>query len=282
MKTNRILLAILALVMTVSPLMAQEQIEKLYQRMASDPKVRINSSIQVDRKPGTSVVRKGSVCEISDFVIEKCNKKGRFVKHKKEYVTDLVNAIQAEASNPQCYRISSYCYSATSGAPRQWNLLYGEDASQYVTIGARRGVNYILACFVDEEFPDSRWCYAVEWCVVGDEKIIGRYMKLYAKIPKETTVAQDKDSKGFLASFNHLHAQWMRHEYKNNPSMPVGIYSLVKQAVEEDVLTPEEKEFIDDQLTKMINVVDSNTLREDNALGYLELAKKQLKRRQEK
>ena len=100
MKTNRILLAILALVMTVSPLMAQEQIEKLYQRMASDPKVRINSSIQVDRKPGTSVVRKGSVCEISNFVIEKCNKKGRFVKHKKEYVTDLVNAIQAEASNP--------------------------------------------------------------------------------------------------------------------------------------------------------------------------------------
>lgn len=280
MKTYRILWAILALVMTASPLMAQEQIEKLYQRMASDPKVRIKSSIQVDRKPGAGVVRKGSVCEINDFVIEKYNKKGRSVEHLEEYVTDLVNAIQAEASNPQCYRISSY-YFGTSDAPRRWNLLYGEDASQYVTIGARRGVNYILACFVDKEYPDSRWCYAIEWYKVGKETIIGRYMKLYAKIPKETPATQEKGSHGFLASFNNLQAQWQSHEYKKNTALPVGFYALVKQAVEENMLTPDEKEFVDAQLTKMINKMSGDTLREDNALGYLILAKKILNRSQE-
>ena len=47
------------------------------------------------------------------------------------------------------------------------------------------------------------------------------------------------------------------------------------------MLTPDEKEFVDAQLTKMINKMSGDTLREDNALGYLILAKKILKRSQE-
>lgn len=182
---KKFITAALLLAAAASPLMAQEQIEKLYQRMASDPKVQVKQSIQVDRKPGTEVQGKTSVCEINDFTIAKKNKKGRYVEHLKDYVSDIAAAIQAEAANPQCYRIASY--NAESPAqPRQWNLLYGDDASQYVEIGKYRGRNYIFACLTDKQNPDYRWCYALEWFEM-DKYMQGCYMRLYAKIPEKTT-----------------------------------------------------------------------------------------------
>lgn len=365
---KRLILAALCIVSTAAPLQAQEQIEKLYLRMASDPKVSISQSIQVDRKPGASVSGKTSMCEINSFAIHKPNKKGRYVEHMHQYVSDIAAAIQNEASNPQCYRIASYRY-PSADKPRQWNLLYGEDATQYVTIGKERHKNYIFACFADKANPGYRYCYALEWYELEND-LFGRYMCLYAKMPEESTPvpemvvdsvsyasvkkynarvkyntpddpftmfgsgkfgtdltinAEDRtftlggktlplDSltaeferlkeispieaqmmtgnlvtainksmemrlETFLKSFNALSERWMRGDVKNDANLPVGIYLLVKDAVNKNLLSQDEKELVNDQLIIMVEAAkDEGGHQYEMACRYLALAQKELKR----
>lgn len=348
---KRLILAALCIVSAAAPLQAQEQIEKLYRRMASDPKVSISQSIQVDRKPGASVYGKTSMCEINSFAIHKPNKKGRYVDHMRQYVSDIAEAIQAEASNPQCYRIASYRPSMEK--PRQWNLLYGEDATQYVTIGEKRYKNYIFACFADKANPGYRYCYALEWYDGVENDLFGRYMCLYAKMPEEATpsnnasasygtsddpfamfgsgkfgtgltinaeertftldgktlpldsltaeferlqelspieaqiktgnlvnaINQSKEKRleHFLKSFNALSERWMRGDVKNDANLPVGIYLLVKDAVNKNLLSKDEKELVNDQLIIMVEAAKGGHQYE-TACRYLALAQKELKR----
>lgn len=348
---KRLILAALCIVSAAAPLQAQEQIEKLYRRMASDPKVSISQSIQVDRKPGVSVTGKTSMCEINSFAIHKPNKKGRYVDHMRQYVSDIAEAIQAEASNPQCYRIASYRPSMEK--PRQWNLLYGEDATQYVTIGEKRYKNYIFACFADKANPGYRYCYALEWYDGVENDLFGRYMCLYAKMPEEATpsnnasasygtsddpfamfgsgkfgtgltinaeertftldgktlpldsltaeferlqelspieaqiktgnlvsaINQSKEKRleHFLKSFNALSERWMRGDVKNDANLPVGIYLLVKDAVNKNLLSKDEKELVNDQLIIMVEAAKGDHQYE-TACRYLALAQKELKR----
>ena len=347
---KRLIFAALCAVSAAAPLQAQEQIEKLYRRMASDPKVSISQSIQVDRKPGVSVTGKTSMCEINSFAIHKPNKKGRYVDHMRQYVSDIAEAIQAEASNPQCYRIASYRPSMEK--PRQWNLLYGEDATQYVTIGEKRYKNYIFACFADKANPGYRYCYALEWYDGVENDLFGRYMCLYAKMPEETTpsynasvrnstsddpfamfgsgkfgtgltinaeertftldgktlpldsltaeferlqelspieaqiktgnlvaaINQSKEKRleHFLKSFNALSERWMRGDVKNDANLPVGIYLLVKDAVNKNLLSKDEKELVNDQLIIMVEAAKGHQY--ETACRYLALAQKELKR----
>lgn len=348
---KRLIFAALCAVSAAAPLQAQEQIEKLYRRMASDPKVSISQSIQVDRKPGVSVTGKTSMCEINSFAIHKPNKKGRYVDHMRQYVSDIAAAIQNEASNPQCYRIASYRYPSTD-KPRQWNLLYGEDATQYVTIGEKRYKNYIFACFADKANPGYRYCYALEWYDGVENDLFGRYMCLYAKMPEETTpsynasvrnstsddpfamfgsgkfgtgltinaeertftldgktlpldsltaeferlqelspieaqiktgnlvaaINQSKEKRleHFLKSFNALSERWMRGDVKNDANLPVGIYLLVKDAVNKNLLSKDEKELVNDQLIIMVEAAKGHQY--ETACRYLALAQKELKR----
>ncbi len=338
-----------------SPLHAQKQIEKLYQRMASDPKVSISQSIEVDRKPGAEVMGKTSMCEVNSFAIHKPDKKGRYryAEYGRQYVTDIAAAIQAEASNPLCYRVASYNI-ADGAKPRQWKLLYGDDASQYIMLGENRGKNYIFACFADKENPGYRWCYALEWYEYeykGD--IFGRYMRLYSKIPEETSATQynattvkggfagdplalfgdgqfgtgltiNKDRtftlngktlpldsltsayeelrelspleaelqtgglvsaiqkskaervKRFLQSFNTMRTRWAKGDYMTDPTLPVSIYTLVKDAVEADILNKDEKELVNTQIVSMAEQTEMGYGHED-ACAYLGLAQKVLK-----
>lgn len=337
-----------------SPLHAQKQIEKLYQRMASDPKVSISQSIEVDRKPGAEVMGKTSMCEVNSFAIHKPDKKNRYryAEYGRQYATDIAAAIQAEASNPLCYRVASYNI-ADGAKPRQWKLLYGDDASQYIMLGENRGKNYIFACFADKENPGYRWCYALEWYEYeykGD--IFGRYMRLYSKIPEETSATQynattvkggfagdpfamfgdgkfgtgltiNKDRtftlngktlpldsltsayeelrelspleaelqtgglvsaiqkskaervKRFLQNFNAMRARWGKGDYMTDPTLPVSIYILVKDAVEADILNKDEKELVNTQLVSMAEQTEMG-YGHDDVCAYLGLAQKLL------
>lgn len=182
---KRIIIVAFAFMTAILPLMAQEQIDKLYQRMASEGKVTINRSIRVDGNPRANVPYKTSVCEINTFAIHKPDKKGTYVRKLGDHVRDIAEAIQAEASNPDCYRIVSYCWPNRTQRS-QWKLIYGDDPSQYVTLGENPGKNYIFACFRDRLNPDYRWCYALEWWWYDQKQdIFGRYMKFYAKIPEK-------------------------------------------------------------------------------------------------
>lgn len=349
---KKIITFALLLAAMASPLRAQEQIEKLYRRMASDPRVSISQSIQVDRKPGASVSGKTSMCEINSFAIHKPNKKGRYVDHMRQYVSDIAEAIQAEASNPQCYRIASYRPSMEK--PRQWNLLYGEDATQYVTIGEKRYKNYIFACFADKANPGYRYCYALEWYDGVENDLFGRYMCLYAKMPEETSsvpqyngtvtpngsiddpftlfgdgkfgtgltintvnrtftlngktlpldsltsayeelrelspleaelqtgglVSAIQKSKAervkrFLQNFNAMRARWGKGDYMTDPTLPVSIYILVKDAVEADILNKDEKELVNTQLVSMAEQTEMG-YGHDDVCAYLGLAQKLL------
>ena len=282
MKTSRIILATFLLAAAVSPLCAQEKIENLFQRMASDPKVKVETDIQMDRNPKSKKQNEASICKIHNFYIPKANKKGRYAKRQEDYVTDLARAIETEASNPNCYRIANYNAGAQN-SPRQYNIIYGEDATQYITIGSSRYKNYILACFLDKENAKYRWCYALEWWKQGSGPIYGKYMVFYSKIPTENKSPSQKDDKKknnasmyFLANFNTLWTRWMNGEYKTDATLPVAVYTNIKEAVEEKILTTDEKELVKSALLQMMeNVVGVGKDRK-GTISYLNLAYKLL------
>ena len=55
----------------------------------------------------------------------------------------------------------------------------------------------------------------------------------------------------FLANFNTLQRRWMNGEYKIDATLPVSIYTLVKDAVAANVLTPDEKKLVEGGLLQM-------------------------------
>lgn len=358
---KKFILTAMCAITAIASLNAQTNIEKLYQRIASDPKIAVHTSIQVDRKPGADVTGKTSMCEINSFGIHKPDKKNRYryAEYGRQYVTDLAAAIQAEATNPLCYRVASYNI-GDRGAPRQWNLLYGDDASQYITIGENRGKNYIFACIIDEKNPGYRTCYALEWYEYEFGKdIFCKFMRLYAKMPTEANnegkvsyngkVLYDQNSfdekileeyrnlepffrdmkidesgvtifslngdkpipldsldvffakkmgvdngkgkvlstillpyhkasraqrtKQFFQSFNALTDSWMKGDYQTNSTLPVSIYTIIKDAVEADLLNKDEMEFVTNQLASMLLHADDEN---ETAINYLLLAQKLL------
>lgn len=281
MKTSRIILVALVLTAVVSPLRAQEKIEQLFQRMVSDSKVQVKTNIQKDHNPKLYQQANASTCKIHNFYIPKPKGKARYAERQEYYVTDIANAIQAEYSNPNCYRISSY----NVGDPnplRPFNIIYSEDATQYIPIGTSRAKNYILACFLDKKNPGFRWCYALEWWGNGSNGIYGRYMVFYSKIPTEkvsTTQQPDKKrnnaSMHFLANFNTLQTRWMNGEYQTDATLPVSIYTLVKDAVAANILTLDEKKLVEGGLLQMREAVAYKKVSQAGIfLGFIDLAHK--------
>lgn len=282
MKTTRIIFATFLFAVAMLPLRAQEQIEKCYKRMTYEPKVVVKSSIQMDSDPTAPVQRKSSLCEINKFYIPKPKKKGEYVKRLEDHITYIVAAIKAEATNQLCYRIAYH--TAGQDVPRQFNILYGLDGQQHVTIGTSRAKNYIFACFLDKDNPSNgyRWCYALEWWWMGENLIAGNYIKIYSKIPqekKETVQNEDAESSltaKFFKNFNALRWRWMNKEYKSDTSLPVSIYVLVNDAVSADILTPAEKNWLEQELTQLAKIVNADATTGVDASGFIRLAHKVL------
>lgn len=332
MKTKTFFLLTWAFAASAS-LMAQSAIEEAFKRMASDPKVNVSTSIQADTNPGEEKKGKTGLCEIHSFAIAKPNKKNRYryAEYGRTYVENIKNAIQAEASNAQCYRIVSYSpgNQATQQA-RVYNLLYGEDATQYVRIGDKKYRDYVFVCLLDPYNTDYRWCYALDW-EIYDDLITGRYMKLYAKIPKEPATDvnahsinkmlkadpfeqfflenpdiaakalkfdinidsinadgakniisiyannfKSENAENFFQRFNALKALWMKGDYTTD-TLPVSVYTLVKEALNANILSREEKDFVDMQLADMAEATEVTSAAGETAAQYIALTQKVLR-----
>ena len=80
----------------------------------------------------------------------------------------------------------------------------------------------------------------------------------------------------FLANFNTLWTRWMNGEYKTDATLPVAVYTNIKEAVEEKILTTDEKELVKSALLQMMeNVVGVGKDRK-GTISYLNLAYKLL------
>ena len=89
--------------------------------------------------------------------------------------------------------------------------------------------------------------------------------------------SKEKRLEHFLKSFNALSVRWMRGDVKNDANLPVGIYLLVKDAVNKNLLSKDEKELVNDQLIIMVEAAKGDHQYE-TACRYLALAQKELKR----
>ena len=88
--------------------------------------------------------------------------------------------------------------------------------------------------------------------------------------------SKEKRLEHFLKSFNALSERWMRGDVKNDANLPVGIYLLVKDAVNKNLLSKDEKELVNDQLIIMVEAAKGHQY--ETACRYLALAQKELKR----
>ena len=93
--------------------------------------------------------------------------------------------------------------------------------------------------------------------------------------------SKEKRLEHFLKSFNALSVRWMRGDVKNDANLPVGIYLLVKDAVNKNLLSKDEKELVNDQLIIMVEAAKEAAKGDhqyETACRYLALAQKELKR----
>ena len=81
--------------------------------------------------------------------------------------------------------------------------------------------------------------------------------------------------KRFLQSFNAMRARWGKGDYMTDPTLPVSIYILVKDAVEADILNKDEKELVNTQLVSMAEQTEMG-YGHDDVCAYLGLAQKLL------
>ncbi|MBP3228772.1 MAG: hypothetical protein J6M53_08355 [Bacteroidaceae bacterium] len=192
MKTLRILAALVLLAATAAPSFAQDaiqdaagrlrpKVQAAFDRLVSDPKVLTAYSISYGRPATQGTASKASMLETWKFQMK---------AKKSHLVADILDAMAAERDNPACYRVETYL-AETQQQPRAWNIIYGEDASQYVEIGRNRSKNYAFVNIADQSAePTDRYrtCYCIEWYKVGRE-IVGRLIVAYARIPDVAATA---------------------------------------------------------------------------------------------
>ncbi|QFQ12319.1 hypothetical protein C7Y71_004425 [Pseudoprevotella muciniphila] len=218
-------------------------------------------------------------------------------------VDDIVQAMYAQKDNPDCYRIEGYTASS-SQKPRAWNLVYGEDATSGIEIGKNNVYNYTFVNIADKSTASQyRTCYCIEWRE-WMKKIDGRVIITYARIPRPDTVYVKNDKYSFdllnkwkqtlpkeflkmgevMPLINALRMALIDADPDDAYVVAPFLYKVIKDAVDKDLLTKEERDIVSQQLKRAITSAELPSKPYDQnaqaTLDYLRLAVKVLEQPQ--
>lgn len=170
MKSKSIILAAIFMALP-STMMAQQNIEKAFEALQKQKKVKISAQHSLEKDPETG--KKEAQSDVYDFTLPPTPIWRRFV-------TDIEDAIHKDSE--AAYSLNS---GENNGETNYVQLVVGDGNSKTVAIGKIPGSKYIYACFLDKNDPEKkhRYAYAIEW-VEQDDQIVGRYAVTYGTTQK--------------------------------------------------------------------------------------------------
>lgn len=284
---SKVIILVAMLMASPSALMAQQSIQKMFDCIVNDGRVKVTSQNHyLDRNPETD--KKEAQADIYDIMMPND-------KSFKQLVKDTQWSF--EKDKEPAYQIKS----GKNVGDNYTALAVGDGGSQSVAVGRIRGSEFIYACFLDKDDPEKkhRYAYAFEWADRGDS-IQARLAKTYALMPKyrgnrthRISIKGNKiniDGDGFyfgdgfpfgngtvfdsdsLFSNSNRHAeQWLSEFsiYKNLfQKKPEGaaasqyvtnIYKLCKKA---DCLDEAEKKMVSKEIMKLKNKTNDDFIKE--------------------
>lgn len=150
--------------------MAQENVKKAFNEFLSS-KITINLKLSSRKDPATG--RLVSQCNLYDFVAP---------ESKRDLIDKICNAFEKDRD----VAYWSLIQGAHSSKQEVWNLLYGDDPNNYITVGDKEGYSVVAMNVLDGK--DHRYSYAMEWRDQPYNSVItGTLMILYGKMPNQKT-----------------------------------------------------------------------------------------------
>lgn len=298
MKYNLVMVLLAAFSMQVS---AQQDLLSAIDRLAESKKAKVAHSVSYNRPTSDLVAAQLGTAGSMKSMLETYS----FTMKAKDakLVDDIVQAMYAQKDNPDCYRIEGYTASS-SQKPRAWNLVYGEDATNGIEIGKNNVYNYTFVNIADKPTASQyRTCYCIEWRE-WMKKIDGRVIITYARIPRPDTVYVKNDKYSFdllnkwkqtlpteflkmgevMPLINALRMALIDADPDDAYVVAPLLYKVIKDAVDQDLLTKEERDVVSQQLKRAITSAELPSKPYDQnaqaTLDYLRLAVKVLEQPQ--
>lgn len=299
MRTLNFFLVTILLAAFATQTHAQSDLLAAIDRLAQSKKAKVAHSVSYNRPmtdfsvSSEKVGSMKSVLETYSFTMKAKDAK---------LVDDIVQAMYAQKDNPDCYRIEGYTASS-SQKPRAWDLVYGEDAANKIEIGRNSVYNYTFVNIADKTMSQYRTCYCIEWRE-WMKKIDGRVIITYARIPRPDTVYVKNDKYSFdllnkwkqtlpteflqmgevMPLINSLRMTLTEGDADDAYVVAPLLYKVIKDAVDKDLLTKDERDVVSQQLKRAITSAELPSKPYDQnaqaTLDYLRLAVKVLEQPQ--
>ena len=298
MKYKLVMVLLAAFSMQVS---AQQDLLSAIDRLAQSKKAKVAHSVSYSRPTSDLVAAQLGTAGSMKSMLETYSFTMKAEDAK--LVDDIVQAMYAQKDNPDCYRIEGYTASS-SQKPRAWNLVYGEDATNGIEIGKNNVYNYTFVNIADKSTASQyRTCYCIEWRE-WMKKIDGRVIITYARIPRPDTVYVKNDEYSFdllnkwkqtlpteflkmgevMPLINALRMALIDADPDDAYVVAPFLYKVIKDAVDKDLLTKEERDIVSQQLKRAIASAELPSKPYDQnaqaTLDYLRLAVKVLEQPQ--
>ena len=294
MRTLKFFLVTVLLAAVATQTHAQADLLAAIDRLAQSKKAKVAHSVSYSRPTSNLVAAQLGTAGSMKSMLETYS----FTMKAKDakLVDDIVQAMYAQKDNPDCYRIEGYTASS-SQKPRAWDLVYGEDAANKIEIGRNSVHNYTFVNIADKTMPQYRTCYCIEWRE-WMKKIDGRVIITYARIPRPDTVYVKNDKYSFdllnkwkqtlpteflqmgevMPLINSLRMTLTDADADDAYVVAPLLYKVIKDAVDQDLLTKEERDIVSQQLKRAIASASlpNNDQNAQAALDYLRLAVKVL------
>lgn len=301
MKTMKYKLVMVLLAAFSLQVSAQQDLLSAIVRLAESKKAKVEHSVSYNRPTSDLVAAQLGTAGSMKSMLETYS----FTMKAKDakLVDDIVQAMYAQKDNPDCYRIEGYTASS-SQEPRAWNLVYGEDATNGIEIGKNNVYNYTFVNIADKSTASQyRTCYCIEWRE-WMKKIDGRVIITYARIPRPDTVYVKNDEYSFdllnkwkqtlpteflkmgevMPLINALRMALIDADPDDAYVVAPFLYKVIKDAVDKDLLTKEERDIVSQQLKRAIASAELPSKPYDQnaqaTLDYLRLAVKVLEQPQ--
>lgn len=299
MRTLNFFLVTILLAAFATQTHAQADLLTAIDRLAQSKKAKVAHSVSYSRPTSDRVAAQLGTAGSMKSMLETYS----FTMKAKDakLVDDIVQAMYAQKDNPDCYRIEGYTASS-SQKPRAWNLVYGEDATSGIEIGKNNVYNYTFVNIADKPTASQyRTCYCIEWRE-WMKKIDGRVIITYARIPRPDTVYVKNDKYSFnllnkwkqtlpteflqmgevMPLINSLRMTLTDADADDAYVVAPLLYKVIKDAVDQDLLTKEERDIVSQQLKRAIASASlpNNDQNAQATLDYLRLAVKVLEQPQ--
>lgn len=299
MRTLNFFLVTILLAAFATQTHAQADLLAAIDRLAQSKKAKVAHSVSYSRPTSDLVAAQLGTAGSMKSMLETYS----FTMKAKDakLVDDIVQAMYAQKDNPDCYRIEGYTASS-SQKPRAWNLVYGEDATSGIEIGKNNVYNYTFVNIADKPTASQyRTCYCIEWRE-WMKKIDGRVIITYARIPRPDTVYVKNDKYSFdllnkwkqtlpteflqmgevMPLINSLRMTLTDADADDAYVVAPLLYKVIKDAVDKDLLTKDERDIVSQQLKRAIASASlpNNDQNAQATLDYLRLAVKVLEQPQ--